>query len=88
MNVHDLLRVVEVENRLTELEQAGIDNQIIEIIATRPTAEEQIATLQEWDAAVFWIQHCSRIEASMRGEVHSSNQNSSDPTRPSTEGIP
>ena len=80
--------MVEVENRLTELEQDGLDNQIIEMIATRPTVEEQIATLQDWDEAVFWIQQCSRIEASMRGEVHSSNQNSSDPIRPSTEGIP
>ena len=80
--------MVDVENRLTELGLAGLDDQIIEMIAKRPTVEEQIATLQEWDEAVFWIQHCSRIEASMREEVHSSNQNPSDPIRPSTEGIP
>ena len=82
------MRMVDVENRLSELEQAGLSHQNIEMIARQPTVEEQLATLQEWDEAVFWIQHCSLIEASMRGEVHSSNQNSSDPTRPSTEGIP
>ena len=57
--------MVEVENRLTELEQAGLSHQSIEMIAIQPSVEEQLATLQEWDETVFWILHCLRIEASL-----------------------
>ena len=57
--------MVEVENRLTELEQTGLCHQIIEMIARQPTVEEQLATLQEFDETVFWIWHCLRIEASL-----------------------
>ena len=84
--MHDVLGVVEVEKRLAELEHAGLDVRIREMIAKRPTVEEQQAALQEWDQAVYFCWYERRLEAAINGEYHFSDQNSSGATRPSTGG--
>ena len=84
LNVHDLLRVVEVDDRLAELERAGLDGRILQKIAQRPTVEGQQATLQEFDWAIYWSSQLLLLEASINGEDQFSGHNTSEPTRPPT----
>ena len=77
-----------MDDQLDELERADVDGRILQMIAQRPTVEEQQATLQEFDLAVYWTRQLLLLEASINGEDHLAGHNSSEPTRPPTGTIP
>ena len=66
-----------MDDRLVELERANVDRRILEMIAQQPTVEEQQATLQLLDQAVYFRRWERRIEAALNGEDHLSGHNSS-----------
>ena len=77
-----------MDDQVDELERAGVDRRILQMIAQQPTVEEQQATLQEFDWAVYSTSQLLLLEASINGEYHFSGHNSSEPTRPSTGTVP
>ena len=56
-----------MEKRLAELEHAGHDVRIREMIAKRPTVEEQQAALQELDQVAYFLWWKRQIEAAING---------------------
>ena len=59
--------MVEVEKRLAELERAGLDGRIREMIAKRLVVEEQQAALQELDQVAYFLWWKRQIEAAING---------------------
>ena len=56
-----------MEERLAEREHAGLDVRIHEMIAKRPTVEEQQAALQEFDQVAYFLWWKLQIEAATNG---------------------
>ena len=57
-----------MDDRLVELERAHVDRRILQMIAEQRTVEEQQATLQQLDQAVYYRWWERRIEAALHGE--------------------
>ena len=59
-----MFRAWEVEERLAELENAGLDDRVLEELAKLSTVEA-LEALQDWAQAVYFLGRQREIEAAM-----------------------